>query len=572
MEIEPRKPYLTELIDQLRQGRLALPQFQRNFVWSRDDIADLFASILSGHYIGSFLMLRTDPENHPFAVRPLQGVPIASEEIRCDALILDGQQRLTAVHYGLYAPDIAVKNTKYPYRFFLSLDALDGELEDAIFSERADRCGSLCELSTQYAERVLALTDLRNWDDWANRYEDWLLEQDPSKAAFWEQRNKVRPVWKSVLDRFGRFQIPVIDLPRVSEGDQEGLSQVCTIFEKINTSGVRLSVFDLLTARLYVYGIDLHRLWEDALDSHSELSRFCADDTTDYSTLILRTVGLLRSLEVKSKTLINLCPEGFEDDWRSAAEATEWALRRLSATNDDGFGVFDIKWLPYSTMIPVAAAVLRRIRDGRAGADAYELLSRWYWAAVFTERYGGAVESTTYRDYADIIRALEEPEFEPEFEAVARRQLAETGFSLLDVGRQNAAYKGTMCLVAKQGAKDFRTGDSIEFHELDDHHIFPQAFMRELVDRGGKRLHSDSSINAVVNRTLISSQTNKQISRMRPSEYLRAIIPHDKRQQILKSHFIGSDGEAAMTEDDYDRLALARDEEIVARVRELALP
>ncbi len=573
MDIEPRKPYLTELIDQVRQGKLALPQFQRNFVWSRDDIADLFVSLLSGHYIGSFLLLKADPENQPFAVRALQGVPLSPDEVHCDALILDGQQRLTAVHYGLYAPEIAVKNTKYPYLFFLDLDALaNGELEEAVFSERADQCDVLQDRRTQFTERVLPLTCLREWDDWANEYEDWLIEKDPSMNQFRAQRNEMRPVWKQALDTFRLFQIPVIDLPRVGEDDPEGLAQVCTIFEKINTSGVRLSVFDLLTARLYVHGIDLHRLWEDALAAHSELSRFESEDTTDYSVLVLRAVGLLRGLEVKGKTLINLSPEGFEDDWRSAAEATEWALTRLSATNEEGLGVFDIKWLPYSTMIPVLAAVLRRINDSRLSADAYDLLTRWYWSSVFTERYGGAVESTTYRDYTDIIRAAEDPTFEPEFAALARRQLSETGFSLLDVGRQNAVYKGTMCLVAKEGAKDFRSGDSIEFHELDDHHIFAQAFMRELLDGDGQRVYSENSVNAVVNRTLISSETNKLISRLRPSEYMRSIMPADRMERILRSHFIDQDAQAAMADDDYDRFALAREEAIVRRIRELALP
>ena len=569
MEIDPGNRFLMKLVDAAREGTVALPQFQRNFVWTRDDIADLLVSVLSGYFIGSFLILRSDPESIPFAIRAIEGVELSGHPLRAESLVLDGQQRLTAVHYALYAPDVPVRYTKYPYRFFLRLDeATAGKLDEAVFSVRSDSCGSLLEPETQFAERVLPFAEVPAWQAWQNRYEDWLMKQDATLDGFRAHRDQVKPRWDALMGPLATYQVPAITLPKIDAGDPDGLSRVCMVFEKLNTSGVRLSVFDLLTARLYAHGIDLHQLWQASMETFPLLKQFCGEDKNDYSVLVLRVVGLARGLEVKGKTLINLSPEGFEADWRAASGAMELALQRLVSTNDDGFGVIDLKWLPYSTVVPVMAAVLLRISGDHLGHEAYGLLRRWYWSAVFTERYGGAVESTSYKDYNELLKAFADPTFVPEALIHAQRQLVD-GFSLLDIGRQNAMYKAAMCLIAKQGAKDFRTGDSIEFHELDDHHVFPQAFLRAQKRPDGQPLHSDAAVNAVVNRTLISSQTNRSISHSRPSDYLATVFPPDAQPRILATHGITAEAAEAMQADDFEAFCLARDAALTTLIRTL---
>jgi uncharacterized protein with ParB-like and HNH nuclease domain len=76
MKTTPDNEKLLELIDDARKGKIALPQFQRNFVWSRDDITALLVSILEGHFIGSFLLLGADSDELPFAARLVQGVEL----------------------------------------------------------------------------------------------------------------------------------------------------------------------------------------------------------------------------------------------------------------------------------------------------------------------------------------------------------------------------------------------------------------------------------------------------------------------------------------------------------------
>lgn len=145
--VRPESESLLEILKRAKEGKLALLQFQRDFVWSRQDIKELLVSLLNGYFIGTFLLLRIDPDNPPFAVRPIQGVRIPTDGngnyiIRPEALILDGQQRITSLYYVFYAPPkelVTPKYTKKRYLFFIKLDELEkGNVEDAVFSVSED--------------------------------------------------------------------------------------------------------------------------------------------------------------------------------------------------------------------------------------------------------------------------------------------------------------------------------------------------------------------------------------------------------------------------------------------------
>lgn len=571
MKTTPDNQKLFDLIQGARTGKIVLPQFQRNFVWSRDDITDLLRSVMQGYFIGSFLLLRTSADEVPFAVRTIEGVDSHPGQLRPNRMILDGQQRLTSLHYVFAAPSISLRWTKYPYRFFLSLDKVTaGELEEAIWSERADRVEGWLQRPKQFETLQIPFTVLEDWNKWLHAYERWLIERD--REAYFEQyfkRNK--PAWNAVVNQISAFLVPTIEIPKIPSDDPESIAQVCAIFEKMNSTGVRLSVYDLLTARMYKYGIDMHQLWEETVEQYELLNTFSDGKPDNYGVFLLRTIALLRGLDVKSKTLINLAPTHFNDDWRRAAGYMEAALQRITSTNVDGFGVFNVKWLPYSTMISPMAALLAEIGENNHGHQAYKLLRRWYWSSIFRERYAGAVESTVYRDFQDLAAVCRGEDKEPDALTDAETAIVNNPtYSLLDVARVNSVYKGVMCLVAKRGTKDFRSDDSITFHALDDHHIFPKAFLRQERRSDGSTYPSNLT-NSIVNRTLISSSTNRRISRMAPSQYLKRLVPDKRASAIMDSHFIGTDALEAMRTDDFEMFLLAREQELVKVVRNCVL-
>src|SRR5439155_1827603 len=107
MEIIPDKRKVVGLIEQAYEGKICLPNFQRDFVWTRAEVADLVRSIIRGYYIGSLLLLRCDPNRPPFAPMFLRGTRPERVDPRPELLILDGQQRLSALIYALTAPDLS---------------------------------------------------------------------------------------------------------------------------------------------------------------------------------------------------------------------------------------------------------------------------------------------------------------------------------------------------------------------------------------------------------------------------------------------------------------------------------
>lgn len=188
MKTTPDSKKLIALVNHARKGRLVLPQFQRNFVWSASEIIDLLVSIMQGYYIGTFLLLRTAPDDVPFAVRPLEGIEIPNNHLRPEKIILDGQQRLTSLNYVFTAPPIPLRWTKYPYRFFLNLERVArGDIEDAVWCDRADRCDDWLDQQKQFDEMQLPFTEIERWDEWLKGYELSLRNKVGDKMqAYWQ--------------------------------------------------------------------------------------------------------------------------------------------------------------------------------------------------------------------------------------------------------------------------------------------------------------------------------------------------------------------------------------------------
>ncbi len=574
MEVSQDNKKLVELVERARSGLLTLPEFQRNFIWWRQSIESLLDSLLRGHYIGSLLFLETDREHMPFGDRPIAGLPSASSNgTHPEDLVLDGQQRITALHYAFSAPDRPLRDTSYPYRFFLDLESVENleEAEEAVYSERADRgwVKQLEQREIQYEWKTLPFTELLRWEDWNLGYVKWLFEQNQEEGMAFISSQQT--LWDTAVRRIRDARVPVVTLPKVKSDDYQRVREICDVFEKLNSTGIRLSVFDLLTARLHPE-VKLHDLWASSMQNYPLLRRFAggepdieAAESDDFGVLLLRTVALLRGQEVKSKKLIELGKDNFEEDWNRACAGMEKALERVTSTSEGGFGAFGRRWLPYKTALPVLAALTAKFGEEGVGAEGYSAMQRWYWSSVFLNRYAGSTESLMYQDFNELWKYVRDGESELATFSEARAEILENpGFSLRSVSRQGAAaYKGVMNLVALSGARDFSNNDGITFHDLDDHHIFPQRFLKTKFKLTG------GDANTIVNRTLIVDSTNRKISSKSPSAYLQAVIPDKHRSKILASHLIGADARKAMEADDYEAFLAARERALVSLVKEM---
>ena len=540
MDIIPDKRRVIGLVEQGYEGKICLPNFQRDFVWTREEVADLVRSIMRGYFIGSLLLLRCDANSPPFAPIFLRGAKPLNREPRPELLILDGQQRLSSLIYALTAPDASLKDSSQRRWYFLDLNVLlsEPDSDDLVFDRAAREMRGLDTRVVQFEQRVLPCTALlsqQSFYSWRDGYDDWARENDSNAHS--EYRAILRDAWTSAVTAFQTFEVPLVELPRVDESDNESIGRVCAIFEKLNSTGVDLSVYDLLTARLYRSGIRLHDLWSEACMNHIRLRQWSKGKADEHKigVLILRTLALLRGLDPKPRILIDLSPTDFERDWRRAAAAMEQAFRLVTLVSPDGFGVFGEKWLPGFGLVPILAALRSEIDSEKRGERERADLRRWYWCNVFMERYSSAVESKSRKDYVEMKRYWDDPNQEPDVFREAQNWIGAPGFRIRSsASYASAVYSGVFCLLAIRNARDWRRGEDIQLQELQDHHIFPQAYLKR--HDVTKRV----DVNSIANRTLISNETNGKIKDKAPAEYIRSsdIFPSGARPDLLDPHFV----------------------------------
>ena len=542
---ETAEPSLHEILEQIHRGSIQLPDFQRGWVWDDDHIRELIASVSLSYPIGAVMLLESGGDQVRFKARPLEGVELGNLPSP-DRLILDGQQRLTSLYLalrsGMPVSTRTDKGQDIERVYFLDMAAcLDPEVDrlDAVVSLPPEKIvrrdfGRQVEFDVSTRDREfehglfpLALVfDPIGFAEWKMGFQEH-FGYNPEKSRFLMQFEG--QIWL----RFQQYKIPVIKLSR--ETPKEA---VCQVFEKVNTGGVTLSVFELVTA---TFAADDFRLREDWAIREEHLQNYEILRDVD-ATTFLTAVTLLATyrchttsgtpVSCKRKDVLTLSL----DDYRQYADQIQKGLvdaARLLAREK----VFDARTLPYTTqLIPLSA--ICAVLGPRFEQDAIKRkLARWYWCGVFGELYGGANETRYALDLPEVIRWIDGGE-EP-------RTVRDANFSptrLLSLqSRLSAAYKGLMGQLMQIGSRDFLSGDPIELTTyfdlaIDIHHIFPRSYCER------KELPK-SRWNSIVNKASLSAKTNRIIGGRAPSVYVASLEKQhggaaERLGQILHSHRI----------------------------------
>src|SRR5437867_3337519 len=190
---EPEKKTVRQLTELAMHGELGIPDFQREFIWDRQDVSELFESVLRGYYVGSLLFWVAN-EQQDLQSYPVRGVDIPLERFDPRYLVLDGQQRVSSFYYVAKAPAKPLWNTKHPYRFFVELKKLIQYLEGSqqvdeedklIFSEQTDRAVKkhFDERGVQYRNWFFPLYQLSDYNGWLFDFRDYLIDQEGKTKA-----------------------------------------------------------------------------------------------------------------------------------------------------------------------------------------------------------------------------------------------------------------------------------------------------------------------------------------------------------------------------------------------------
>jgi hypothetical protein len=527
-------------------------------VWDDEHVRSLLVSIARSFPVGAVMLLDTGGEVK-FQVRPVENVDFPNGLPEPDQLILDGQQRLTSLTQVL-ALDKPVKTfdekkkaIKRYYYIDIQLALEEGRLDDAFFAVDTDRQIKSdfgrkvdLDLSTRLLEcqqMMFPCREILNSDSW----EESLQEYAPEHFGTYMNFRKL------VLAGFRSYQLPIIALGKTTSKEA-----VCLVFEKVNTGGVSLTVFELITASFAAEGFNLRDDWfgSNLRKVVGRVQRLKKEPLLEpiENTDFVQAITLLHTYE-KRQADFAAGKVGKAAAAVSAKRVSMLALRlqdyhKWADQVEAGFKLaakflrkecfFAARDLPYRTQIVPLAAVLTCLKERWLEPKIYDKLSKWFWCGVLGELYGGAVETRVANDLEELLEwflndeALPRTVYEANFQANRLKTLR---------SRNSAAYKGLNILVLREGARDFFWKAEVqeldtEDVNLDIHHIFPQEWCRtQGIDR--------KVFDSIVNKTPISYKANRMIGKKAPSAYLEAIQKHKQVQigdedmdAILSSHWI----------------------------------
>lgn len=579
---------ILEIIKQSYEGEIVLPEFQRNFVWNNQDIKELLVSVLKGYFIGTFLLLRRNNE-FGFKTRYIEGLEHLRQDLngqnnRPDCAVLDGQQRITALFYAMYAPpNVNPKGTAHPHRYFIKLMENWNEdcWDDAVFSisendptrnieVEAGRKSSFADLTREvngfdklvnqeyfkrycYSNEIVPFTVLKNrpmLGNWFAGYGNYVSQQRPDSN--YAEVHSIEEKKNAFFENWFEFDVPILTLENMP------LPDVAEVFERINKTGVELSVFALATAVFFEGKINLRDWWLKTFnDGDSELrnGKFCKKDDENYPKYILQIMALLQGKEVKKRVLIN--KETFtvtQDKWQEASNQLNRALQRLQDTTT-GYGVIDPKFFPYHPIIVPLAALLQEVTNENLR---YNQIDRWYWSSVLTGRYEKSSDTVIKQDYDQVKSWFGNDQNIPD--AINRAQQELGAIDLREVAK-GGLYKALLNIIAIKRPLDFFSGQTIELIKLNDHHIFPKRAGISLGDYG----------DSILNRTLIDDKTNREIQNKKPSEYLKEmrekLQSDEKLREVLETHYIDDNCLKAMRNDDFDDFIKCREKLLLEVMR-----
>lgn len=507
---------LNALIGRLKEGRFVIPDFQREFEWGPADIRELMRSIFLDYYIGSLLLWKGKKENFvALSCEPVYGYTGDGEP---EHIVLDGQQRLTAMYYSFLAPNLPLPNKTNRFFYFVRVDRFMAEEYDEAFDDdwMKRRWSRIVEDSrAQYADHIfpLEIVGKGGWAlyEWVRGYEQfWHERSTDSKSLGDDVEAEIAARHADNGAAFGehlkgiteQYQISYIELAQDLEVDK-----VCDIFTQVNSRGIRLDVFDLVNALLKPKGLQLKKMWRNA----SPRLEFV--ETEKMNVYILQVMSILRQAYCSPKYLYYLLPgqeksvrdpdgtlrkeilvpntSDFELRWNEGVGALEGAIKLLRHPQE--FGAISSNYLPYVSILPVFAALQAFVKTLPAikQLDAQRKIRHWYWASVFTNRYSGSVESTSARDFLDIKAWLDDDAAEPTLLQEFKNRFRNLELRK-EIKRGTSVYNGIFNLLVLQGARDWMTGNVPQHGDLDDHHIVPESW--------GKNLRPNV-IHTILNRT-----------------------------------------------------------------------
>lgn len=514
---QPSVDRIDELARRVLVGDILLPQFQRDFVWKRQQVLDLLDSIARNYPIGSLLLWQSRQElRRENRIADLK-IDLPKPDYPVNYL-LDGQQRLSAICGALYwngADPNSVWNIAYDLRKkeFLHLDTLDDPPQHQV------RMNKLSDGAIFY--KFYATLDSLSAPD----------------------RNTLKTNADALFNRFKDYKVAVVTL-----GDMS-IKDVAPIFERINSTGTRLTIVDLMRAATWSQDFDLI----DSIDSVLE-----ALSAKDFGGLdrkvVLRTMSAAAGggFSVESIDTLRKHPA---DKLKKATADSQAAYERTVDFLTTQINIPSDSIIPYANQVVVLSEVFRLLPV--PNAQQYGEIRKWFWRTSSSGYFSGWNTGGMARDQAAVAAFASGTAQE----IIVPTNKPNPAIWISKPFRQDSAHAKTLAMIlAHHSPKDILTGQQIDVAQAlawtnlkEYHHFFPRQYLR-------KKGFDAGYANSLCNIVMLTSASNKCISARPPSDYLKEVRsaagPH--LQDWLTSNLISEEAFAAALVDDYPSFLAAR--------------
>lgn len=474
---------ISTILDHIDSGHMALPEFQRGYVWNRDQVKGLFDSLYRRHPIGSLLVWVTESKSAEYR----GDAPLAAGVVK---LLLDGQQRITSL-YGV------VRGC--PPKFFdgnkASFSGLRFNLENEVFEFYQPN-------KMQSDPLWIDVTDLMKKG--TSGLGDYIttLSQKP------ELIHKVGEYAGRLSRLLGCTDVD-LHVEEVTGADKT-IDVVVEIFNRVNSGGTKLSKGDLALAKICAE-------WPDARTTmKTELSRWSREDY--YFTLdwLLRAVNAVITGEARFSYLHNKSAMEIQQGLQIALKYINKCLNMI----DGRLGIDHDRVFFSKFAVPVMVRYLY-LRNGDPSEKERDKLLFWFVQSGMWGRFSGSTESFLDKDFAAIAgdnpldKLLEE--FSLWHGGLKVKPEHFGGWSL------GARFYPVLYMLTRMGeARDWGTGLPLKasllgrMSALEVHHIFPKSQLYNY-------RYNRADVNAVANFCFLTKDTNLDISNRFPEDYFAEV-------------------------------------------------
>ena len=489
------------LINDVKIGRIGLPDLQRPFVWKDSKVRDLLDSMLKGFPIG-YIMLWESPSNYDRTSHIGDNEKAFKEP---DDLVIDGQQRLTALLAAIEG--VKIKDKNYRERNIkISFNPLtrDFKVWSQAYERSAEYISAVSDVFAADKEQNIAKFRkqyIKTVNDAREKNGEAPLSDDDEIAIEYNI--------KALLDL---ENYPLHTLRINASADEEDVSE---IFVRVNSGGQKLTEKNFIETLLAVFDNDVH----DQINKFCEESRIPVNGTSynhmlevDPSHLIRVAVGygfhrarlkyayqLMRGKDLKTGIVTSQTREEnlitFKEALDVATNLNNWhAYLNLFAQAGYISGEFiaSNNAIVYCYVMYLMGKYEYKVKT----AELNSIIAKWIYMTTVTYFYSTSPESTVEGLFADLRDVHTADEFVKYLDDFISSKFTDDYFNvtlprdLATSSTMSPAWLGYIAAINVLGtpmlfstsilSKYLVPGASGTKNAIDRHHIFPKNYLKNI--------------------------------------------------------------------------------------------